>query len=189
MKLTVLILAVCVFAGSFGGNLLVTQMLIRQPQPPAGYVSLGDGKWYDPTRETDPRLRTTQPPATSGGVSDWHKLPSGRMNSPSTDQIMEPPPPPPPGYVLDPQGEETYDQTHDQMRPADLGATLFAFVAAILWFMSAFRKPEPIIAYHAPTPESDPYRRSLEFSAKMNRWAALFTGMSALCMFFEHFTK
>jgi hypothetical protein len=38
-------------------------------------------------------------------------------------------------------------------------------------------------------PERDPFYRAVKFSARMNRWAAGFSGLSALCMGIELFAK
>jgi hypothetical protein len=71
----------------------------------------------------------------------------------------------------------------------DIGAALLAFVAATLWFISAYGKLPPMVAYYGPVPENDPFRRAVIFSAQMNRWAALFSGLSALCLGAELFTR
>jgi hypothetical protein len=64
----------------------------------------------------------------------------------------------------------------------DIGTALFALVAAVFWFISAYGKLPPMIPYFDRTPESDPFYRAVKFSAKMNRWAAGLTGISALFM-------
>jgi hypothetical protein len=62
----------------------------------------------------------------------------------------------------------------------DVAAALFAFLAAIFWFLSAYGKLPPMVAYWDATPENDPFRMAVTFSAKMNQWAAGFSGASAL---------
>jgi hypothetical protein len=64
----------------------------------------------------------------------------------------------------------------------DIVAAIFALVAAVFWFLSAYRKLPTILPYWGWTPESDPYRQAVVFSAKMNTWASVFSGASALCM-------
>jgi hypothetical protein len=71
----------------------------------------------------------------------------------------------------------------------DMGAALFAFVAAIFWFLSAYGQLPPMMTYWDSVPEHDPFYRAVKFSARMNRWAASFSGLSALCMSIELFTK
>lgn len=63
----------------------------------------------------------------------------------------------------------------------NIGTAVFAFVAAIFWFLSAYGKLPPIVAYFDSTPETDPFFRAVKFSARMNTWAAGFSGLSALC--------
>ena len=64
----------------------------------------------------------------------------------------------------------------------DAGAVVFAIGAAIFWFLSAYGELPPMVAYWDATPENDPFRMATTFAAKMNRWAAGFSGASALCM-------
>jgi hypothetical protein len=64
----------------------------------------------------------------------------------------------------------------------DGGAALFAFVAAIIWFISAYGDLPPMVTYWDRTPQSDPYYLAVKFSAQMNRWAAGFSGIAALLM-------
>jgi hypothetical protein len=64
----------------------------------------------------------------------------------------------------------------------DFAAALFAFFAAVFWFLSAYGKLPPMAAYWDATPEDDPFRIAIAFSAKMNQWAAGLSGLSALCM-------
>jgi hypothetical protein len=64
----------------------------------------------------------------------------------------------------------------------DVGTALFALIAAVFWFLSAYGKLPPLIAYWGQAPESDPFYAAVKFSAEMNRWAAGLTGLSALCM-------
>jgi hypothetical protein len=64
----------------------------------------------------------------------------------------------------------------------DVTAALLALIAAAFWFRSAYRKLPPVVTYWGKTPESDPFYQAVRFSAVMNRWAAGFSGASALSM-------
>jgi hypothetical protein len=64
----------------------------------------------------------------------------------------------------------------------DIAAALFAFSAAVFWFLPAFGKLPPMVSYWDATPENDPFRIAVAFLAKMNQWAAGLSGASALCM-------
>jgi hypothetical protein len=71
----------------------------------------------------------------------------------------------------------------------DIGAAIFAFVAAVFWFLSAYGKLPPMVAYWDQAPANDPFYIAVKFSAQMNRWAAGFSCLSALCMGFRLFTR
>ena len=63
----------------------------------------------------------------------------------------------------------------------ELIAALFALGAAGFWFASASRKPLPQMhTYRGATPESDPFRRAIVFSARMNGHAALCSCVAAI---------
>jgi hypothetical protein len=62
------------------------------------------------------------------------------------------------------------------------GAALFAFFAAIFWFLSATGDMPKMLTYWDATPENDPFRVALQFTARMNWWASIFSGFSAGCM-------
>jgi len=64
-------------------------------------------------------------------------------------------------------------------RLLDAGTAVFAFAAAVFWFLSAAGKLPPIVAYWDSTPPTDPFRQAVEFSARMNTIAATCSGMSA----------
>jgi hypothetical protein len=64
----------------------------------------------------------------------------------------------------------------------DIAAAVFALVAALFWFASAYGKLPPMIGYFDQAPGSDPFYVAIKFSASMNRWAAGLSGLSALCM-------
>ena len=64
----------------------------------------------------------------------------------------------------------------------DVGAAAFAFAAAVFWFLSARGKLPQMGQYFDDVPADDPFYVAIKFSAQMNRLAALFSGLSALCM-------
>jgi Na+/proline symporter len=64
----------------------------------------------------------------------------------------------------------------------DIGAAILAFAAAVFWFLSAYGKLPPMVAYFDQAPASDPFYQAVKFSAKMNQWAAGFSGASAFFM-------
>jgi hypothetical protein len=64
----------------------------------------------------------------------------------------------------------------------EIGSVPFAFLAALFWFLSANAKMPPMVAYWDSTPEHDPLYQTFKFSARMNKWAAIFSGLSALCV-------
>ena len=55
--------------------------------------------------------------------------------------------------------------------------------------MSAYGKLPPMVAYWDRTPDTDPFYVAVKFSAQMNKWAAGFSGLSALCMAIRIFTR
>jgi hypothetical protein len=63
----------------------------------------------------------------------------------------------------------------------DISAAVAALVASLFWFLSAYGKLPPMVAYWDATPGDDPFYLAVKFSASMNRWAAGFSGISALC--------
>jgi hypothetical protein len=63
----------------------------------------------------------------------------------------------------------------------DVGSAILALVAAVFWFLSAYGKLPPMIAYWDQTPENDPFYLAVKYSASMNRWAAGFSCASAVC--------
>jgi hypothetical protein len=72
----------------------------------------------------------------------------------------------------------------------DGGAAVFALIAATFWLVSAYHKPPPMAPPHGDkTPESDPFDSAARFSAIMNRFAFLFSGLSALCMGIKPFLR
>lgn len=64
----------------------------------------------------------------------------------------------------------------------DVATAVFALIAAVFWFASAYGKLPPMVSYWDAAPENDPLYMAVKFSAKMNRWAAGLSGASALCM-------
>jgi hypothetical protein len=64
----------------------------------------------------------------------------------------------------------------------DIAAALLALVAAVFWFLSAYGELPAMAMYWGHAPESDPFYQAVKFSATMNRYAAGFSGASAICM-------
>lgn len=62
----------------------------------------------------------------------------------------------------------------------EFGAAFFAFLAAIFWFLSVYGKTPPMLSYWDAVPESDPFYKAIKFSVRMNKWAAFFSGVSAV---------
>ena len=61
----------------------------------------------------------------------------------------------------------------------DVGAAVFALLAAVFWFLSAARKVPPMRMYWDKAPDTDPFLQAVKFSAYMNTIAALCSGVSA----------
>ncbi len=70
----------------------------------------------------------------------------------------------------------------------DTIAAISALLAALFWFLSAYGKLPPMVAYWDAAPDSDPFYKAIKFSARMNAWAAGLSGVSALCMSVRLFT-
>jgi Na+/proline symporter len=64
----------------------------------------------------------------------------------------------------------------------DIGAALFVFLAAVFWFSSVYGKLPPMGQYFDRDSENDPFLRAVRFSAKMNKWVAGLSSLSALCV-------
>ena len=64
----------------------------------------------------------------------------------------------------------------------DVATIMFAVGAAIFWFLSAYGELPPMIAYWDAAPPNDPLYMAIKFSARMNRWAAGLSGLSAVFM-------
>jgi hypothetical protein len=64
----------------------------------------------------------------------------------------------------------------------DILTAVFAVVAAGFWFASAAGALPPILSYWGGVPADDPFYSAIRFSAKMNAFAAVFSGVSAVCM-------
>jgi hypothetical protein len=65
----------------------------------------------------------------------------------------------------------------------DIGAAVFALIAAGFWFLSVHGKLPPMLTYWDQTPADDPFYVAARFSAKMNTWAAglMGTGTWLVC--------
>jgi hypothetical protein len=62
----------------------------------------------------------------------------------------------------------------------NIATVLTAFGAAAFWFLSARGKVPGMIAYWNGTPPDDPFYRAFVVSVKMNKWAAVLSGTSAV---------
>jgi hypothetical protein len=68
----------------------------------------------------------------------------------------------------------------EMTRWLNFGTAALAFAAAVFCFVG-LREASELQAYRDKTPADDPFYTALIASAKMNRIAALFSGLSALC--------
>jgi hypothetical protein len=71
----------------------------------------------------------------------------------------------------------------------DIGAAIFALVAAVFWFRSAAVKLPPMSDTLDSPQEDDPFYKAVKSSAQLNKWAALFSGLSAACIVVELIAK
>lgn len=60
---------------------------------------------------------------------------------------------------------------------------LSALIAAILWFWAASDALPRMKSYYDSAPPDDPFYVAVKRSAKLNAWAAVFTGLSAFLAF------
>ena len=60
-------------------------------------------------------------------------------------------------------------------------AALFALMAAGFWFASSAKSIPDMVTYWDKAPRNDPFFASIRFATAMNRWAAFFSFLSALC--------
>jgi hypothetical protein len=63
----------------------------------------------------------------------------------------------------------------------DAGVAIFALIAAVFWFLSAYGSVPPMVTYFDSAPPDDPFFVAVKRSAFWNCWAATFTALSALC--------
>jgi len=64
----------------------------------------------------------------------------------------------------------------------DLVVAALALAAAVFWFLSAYGELPHMGSYWDSTPVSDPFYKAVKFSATMNKWASVLSGLSALVM-------
>ncbi len=64
----------------------------------------------------------------------------------------------------------------------EFAAALFAFAAAVFWFFSASKNIPALESYWDAIPSDHPFFKAMRFTAKMNRWAAGLSGLSAVCV-------
>ncbi len=62
-----------------------------------------------------------------------------------------------------------------------LASAATAAVAAVFWFVSAYGDLPRPVAYLDVASATDPFFKAVKFGARMNRWAAGFAAVSALC--------
>jgi hypothetical protein len=62
----------------------------------------------------------------------------------------------------------------------DVATAAFAMVASVFWFFSAARSVPNVAALSDQPLLSYEFCDAVQFSSKMNRWAAGFSGLSAL---------
>jgi hypothetical protein len=62
----------------------------------------------------------------------------------------------------------------------NLATAITAFAAAVFWFLSVRGKVPQMVSYWDGTPPEDPFYRAFVVSVKMNKWAAGFSGVSAI---------
>jgi hypothetical protein len=74
-------------------------------------------------------------------------------------------------------------------RRFDIGAAVFALFAALFWFASAVGHLPLITTYWGQAPASDAFYVALQRSAEMNMLAAIFSGLSAFCLFLRIFCR
>ena len=113
----------------------------------------------------------------SGSSRTGHAMQSGRQQGQQTGCVVAR------GAVHDdpPPGRARAEGEGEMTRWLNFGTAAFAFAAAVFWFLSASGKLPELQAYWDKTPADDPFYTALIASAKMNRIAALFSGLSALC--------
>jgi hypothetical protein len=56
-----------------------------------------------------------------------------------------------------------------------------AFAAAVFWYLSARNKLPPMGSYWDGVPDNDPFFVAIQAGVELNRWAAGFAAVSALC--------
>lgn len=64
----------------------------------------------------------------------------------------------------------------------DIVSAIFALFASSFWFLSAYGKLPIMQTYWDSTPDDDPFYKAVKYSAIMNKWAAAFSAVSALCV-------
>ena len=65
----------------------------------------------------------------------------------------------------------------------ELASAVFALIAAGFWFWSASGEVPPLRMYWDRAPDDDPFKVAIEKGVKLNRIAALFSGLSALAAY------
>jgi len=63
----------------------------------------------------------------------------------------------------------------------NIASAVSALVAAIFWYLSAVGELPPMISYFGYAPPDDPFLLAMQTGVILNRWAAGFAALSALC--------
>jgi hypothetical protein len=61
----------------------------------------------------------------------------------------------------------------------DMATAIFAFIAAVFWFLSAAGRLPPLVSYWGQAPDTDPFYQAMKNSALMNTIASVCSGLSA----------
>lgn len=64
---------------------------------------------------------------------------------------------------------------------ANVGVAFFSLIAAVLWFFSSAKTLPEMGTYWDGTPLTDPFYVALRAAGRLNKWAALFSGLAAAC--------
>jgi hypothetical protein len=62
----------------------------------------------------------------------------------------------------------------------DVGTAGLGLIASAFWFLSAAGRIPHVITLPKSDEKNEPFYAALQISSQMNRWAALFSGLSAL---------
>ena len=80
------------------------------------------------------------------------------------------------GYSFEPMDD---CKTQHMNRRLDVATAIFAFIAAVFWFLSAAGRLPPMVMYWDQAPDTDTFYQAMKFSSFMNMIASVFSGLSA----------